>query len=196
MPRTAARFIVILIACLTASLAVVACGSDDSSTSSAAATSTPAPSGGSGTQVALADNPDLGQILVDADGRTLYLFEKDDAGDESYCSGECAKAWPPLTTKGDPQAGSGLDASKLTSFTRDDGTTQVSYADHPLYYYAGDQKAGDTTGNGLNQFGAEWYALTATGETAEGSGGATDDSGGSTTEDSGSSDDSSGGYSY
>lgn len=179
MPRTKARLIFIVITCLAAAVALTACGSDESDNNAdPVTTSTPASGGGSGATVGLADNADLGQIVVDADGRTLYLFEKDDEGDESYCDGECAKAWPPLTTKGKPQAGSGLDSSQLTSFARDDGTTQVAYAGHPLYYYAGDQNPGDTTGNDLDQFGAEWYALTASGEAAEDSGGEAEDSSG------------------
>lgn len=193
MPRTNKRLILILIACLTASLALVACGSDDTGSAGPSTTSVPVAGGGSGGTVDLADNQDLGQILVDADGRTLYLFEKDDEGDESYCSGACAKAWPPLTIKAEAQAGGGLDASKLTTFKRDDGTTQVAYADHPLYYYAGDQAPGDANGNELDQFGAEWYALTASGATAEDSGGEPEDSGeDDSSDDSGSS----GGYTY
>ena len=80
------------------------------------------------------------------------------------------------------------DASKLSTTARDDGSTQVVYADHPLYYYAGDQAPGDVTGNGLDQFGAEWYALDSNGETVEGGGASP---GGSTSTTTGG-----GGYSY
>jgi predicted lipoprotein with Yx(FWY)xxD motif len=198
MPRTRARTIVSLVACLGASTALIACGSDDDTTSTEAANpaTAPATSDGSGVEVDLADNAELGQILVDSDGRTLYLFEKDDEGDESYCSGECANAWPPLITKGEPQAGSGIDASKVTTFTRDDGTTQVSYADHPLYYYAGDQAPGDTTGNELDQFGAEWYALTASGDATEDSGSDSADESGADDSSASSSDEPGSGYDY
>ncbi|MFL5870585.1 MAG: hypothetical protein ACJ75R_05850 [Solirubrobacterales bacterium] len=168
MPAPASSFrIGLAVACLAGSLALVACGSNDSSSTSTAAPS--AAASGSGTAVALGSGGDLGQILVAGDGRTLYLFEKDDEGDESYCSGECAKDWPPYTTKGAPAAGDGVDASQLTTFKRDDGTTQVAYADHPLYYFSGDKAPGDTNGNGLDEFGAEWYSLTADGQPAEGS---------------------------
>jgi predicted lipoprotein with Yx(FWY)xxD motif len=105
----------------------------------------------------------LGDILVDAKGMTLYLFEKD-TGTTSTCSGQCATFWPPLTTKGAPKAGSGADADKLSTSKRSDGTTQVTYNGHPLYYYAPDQKPGDTTGQGLNVFGATWYVLSPAGE--------------------------------
>jgi predicted lipoprotein with Yx(FWY)xxD motif len=158
-PRT-----LIAVACLVGSLGLAACGSGDDTTSTAAA---PAPSG-SAAVIDLGDNSDLGQILVDGSGRTLYLFEKDDEGDESYCSGDCAEEWPPLTTKGQPQAGDGVDAAKLTTFQREDGSTQVAYDDHPLYLYAGDESAGDANGNGIDDFGAEWYALDAGGQTVEG----------------------------
>lgn len=178
-----------------ATLALAACGSGDSTgtTTSSASTAAAASVGDGNGTVDLADNKALGtQILVDGKGRTLYLFEKDDSADESYCDGACAKAWPPLTAVGTVTAGDGLDASKLTTFDRDDGTTQVAYAGHPLYYYAGDKAPGDVNGNGLDQFGAEWYALDAGGNTVEGGGSG---SGTDTTSGAGSSSDSTGGYS-
>jgi len=186
VPRTLSRRIPIALIPLAAALALAACGSSNSSSTTAASTGSTAASAGSGAAVDQADNSNLGAtILVDGDGRTLYLFEKDQGG-KSSCSGACAQAWPPYTTKGQPQAGDGVDASKLSTTTRDDGSTQVVYADHPLYYYAGDQAPGDATGNGLNQFGAEWYALDSGGQTVEGGGGSSG----------GSSSGSGGGYSY
>jgi predicted lipoprotein with Yx(FWY)xxD motif len=116
--------------------------------------------------VDVADNPELGQVLVDSQGRTMYLFEKDES-DESYCNGSCAKTWPPVTTQGMPKAGSGVSASKLTTLKRDDGTTQVVFDGHPLYLYASDTKPGDANGNGVDQFGAEWYGLHPSGEKTE-----------------------------
>ena len=187
MRRELSRRIPIAAIPLAAVLAVAGCGSSSSSSTTAASTPSTAASGGSGAAVDQADNGNLGAILVDGDGRTLYLFEKDQGG-KSSCSGACAQAWPPYTTKGQPQAGDGVDASKLSTTTRDDGSTQVVYADHPLYYYAGDQAPGDVTGNGLDQFGAEWYALDSNGETVEGGGAS---SGGSTSTTTGG-----GGYSY
>lgn len=179
-----------------ASVALVACGNNnDSSTTAAATTSTTASSSSSGgtADVSLADAGDLGRVLIGPDGKTLYLFDKDTSGDASTCSGACAAAWPPLTVKGNATAGDGVDASKLTTFKRDDGGTQVAYNGHPLYFYAGDAQPGDTNGNNLDQFGAEWYALTAAGDSV-GAGAASsgDDMGSSstTTTDTGS------GYSY
>jgi predicted lipoprotein with Yx(FWY)xxD motif len=104
----------------------------------------------------------LGKILVDSRGRSLYLFEKD-TGSKSTCSGACASAWPPFRTNGTPKAGSGVTASLLGTTTRSDGNDEVTYNGHPLYYYAGDQKAGDTNGQDLNQFGAPWYVVSPAG---------------------------------
>ncbi|MEK6271933.1 MAG: hypothetical protein AABM42_04715 [Actinomycetota bacterium] len=147
------------------------CGGDDSSPSygdSGSSRSTGASSGGGAATVAVADNPQLGEILVDGEGRTLYLFEKDESN-ASNCNGECAKVWPPYTTKGGPKAGEGADAAKPGTLKRDDGSTQVTYNEAPLYLYANDNQAGEANGNELDQFGAEWYALHPSGEKAEGS---------------------------
>jgi predicted lipoprotein with Yx(FWY)xxD motif len=103
----------------------------------------------------------LGRILVDAQGRTLYLFMKDAHG-KSACAGACAKGWPPLLTSGKPKAGKGAEAKLLGTTVRKSGT-QVTYAGHPLYMYAGDTKAGQTNGEGSKAFGAAWYALAASG---------------------------------
>ncbi|MEU0565417.1 phosphatase PAP2 family protein [Nonomuraea sp. NPDC005983] len=100
----------------------------------------------------------LGKILADAHGRTLYLFEAD-KGTSSTCYSACASAWPPLTTTGRPQAGSGVSPALLGTSTRTDHTTQVTYNGHPLYSFLSDAKPGDTTGQGLNSFGAKWYVL-------------------------------------
>ncbi|UGS34944.1 COG4315 family predicted lipoprotein [Capillimicrobium parvum] len=104
----------------------------------------------------------LGRILVDSQGRSLYLFEKD-TGTASTCYGACASLWPPLTVSGSPKASAGIVASKLATTKRKDGQTEVAYNGHPLYYYAGDRKPGDTTGEGLDQFGAAWDVVATTG---------------------------------
>jgi predicted lipoprotein with Yx(FWY)xxD motif len=100
----------------------------------------------------------LGRVLVDGRGRSLYLFEKDRRG-RSACSGACATYWPPLLTKGKPVAGAGARQSLLGVIRRPDGTTQVTYAGHPLYRFALDTKPGQTHGEGLHDFGAGWYVL-------------------------------------
>lgn len=136
-------------------LAIAGCGG---SSSNANANSSTNPSG---TTVNVRSTS-LGKILVDSRGRTLYLFEKD-TGSNSTCSGACASAWPPFRTSGTPKAGSGVTASLLGTTARSDGNDEVTYNGHPLYYYAGDQKAGDTNGQDLNQFGAAWYVLSPAG---------------------------------
>ena len=100
----------------------------------------------------------LGEILVDGQGRTLYLFEADKAG-KSECNGGCASAWPPYLGGGNQQAGTGVTGALLGTTIRRDGATQVNYGGHPLYHYAGDKQPGDVTGQALDQFGAKWYAL-------------------------------------
>jgi predicted lipoprotein with Yx(FWY)xxD motif len=105
----------------------------------------------------------LGKILVDGQGRTLYLFQAD-KGTTSKCSGACTGIWPPLTTKGKPMAGSGLQAAKLGTARRSDGKLGVTYNGHPLYTYAGDSSPGQTTGEESKDFGAEWDVLSAAGD--------------------------------
>ena len=142
-------------------IGVAACGDSGGDSSSAAA---PAPSSSAAT-VEL-ENTGFGRVLADGDGRTLYLFEKD-KGRESTCFGACAAAWPPLTTSGKPQAAKGIAAAKLGTISRGGGVEEVTYNGHPLYFYAGDSGPGQTNGQGLDQFGAEWYVLSAAGSKVE-----------------------------
>jgi predicted lipoprotein with Yx(FWY)xxD motif len=104
----------------------------------------------------------LGQILVDGSGRTLYLFEKDQPN-QSACSGGCAAAWPVDQSSGTAKAGSGAQASMLGTIRRGDGTTQVTYNHHPLYYYSGDSGSRQQNGQGLNAFGANWFVVAPSG---------------------------------
>jgi predicted lipoprotein with Yx(FWY)xxD motif len=164
---------------LLAVLALVAagCGSDSSSsggayggtggsgsdtTSTASSETAPAPSGGDGI-VSAAKVGDLGTILVDSEGLTLYDFHKD-KGSTSSCYGACASAWPPLLTDGDPQAQGAAQRSMLGTTKRKDGTVQVTYNGWPLYTYVGDQGPGEANGNDFSQFGAQWYALMPNGQ--------------------------------
>ena len=105
----------------------------------------------------------LGRVVVDGRGRTLYLFEKDRRG-RSACSGACAAYWPPLLTHGRPIATGGAKRSLLGMIRRADGTSQVTYAGHPIYRFTGDTGRGQTSGEGLKDFGAGWYALTPAGK--------------------------------
>jgi predicted lipoprotein with Yx(FWY)xxD motif len=109
-------------------------------------------------------NNKLGSILVDQEGRTLYLFAQD-SGTTSTCTNACAVAWPPLRSDAQPTvAGSGTDPSLIGTTPRSDGSPQVTYEGHPLYLYKGDQNAGDANGQGVNAFGAAWYVLSPAGD--------------------------------
>jgi predicted lipoprotein with Yx(FWY)xxD motif len=120
-----------------AALAVAGCGGGSSGGSASAAATTSTPSGGSAT-VDSASVGGLGTVLVDSQGRTLYLFQKDSSG-KSACLGACATAWPPLRASGKPTVGSAL------------------------YTFAGDQSAGQVTGQGSTAFGGSWFVLNTSG---------------------------------
>jgi predicted lipoprotein with Yx(FWY)xxD motif len=105
----------------------------------------------------------VGTILVDSKGITLYDFVKD-KGMASACYGACAALWPPLLTTGKPIAGPGVRASLLGTTKRKDGKLEVTYGGHPLYYFVTDRKPGQTTGQGVNQFGGPWWVLSAAGK--------------------------------
>ncbi len=160
-------------------LAATGCGSSNDSNansgsaygsgeeSTAKTTSSGPQSGGRPAVITAASAPKLGRLIVDSEGFTLYDFHKD-KGTTSACYGACAKVWPPLLTEGNPQAGEGAIAAKLGTTQRKDGTTQVTYAGHPLYTYEADTRPGDAKGNDFSSFGGEWYALQPSGEEAEG----------------------------
>jgi predicted lipoprotein with Yx(FWY)xxD motif len=160
-------------------LALAGCGGggDSSSGSGGAygggetseATTKPAASestGGSAAVVSATAVGDLGKVIVDSQGMTLYNFHKDKGGKPS-CYEACAKAWPPLTTAGKPEAGEGAMAAKLGTVERTDGTMQVTYAGWPLYTFVEDKKPGEANGNDVSAFGAQWYALLPNGEEPE-----------------------------
>jgi predicted lipoprotein with Yx(FWY)xxD motif len=157
--------IMVVIGIAVVAFAVAACGGTSGGGYGGGGGSTASSSSGKGS-VALASTK-LGKVLVDGHGRTLYLFEAD-KGAMSKCDGACASAWPPLTTSGKPAAGAGVVAAKLGTAKRADGTTAVTYNGHPLYTYAGDGAPGQTTGEGLTDYGAPWYALSAAGKTVVG----------------------------
>jgi predicted lipoprotein with Yx(FWY)xxD motif len=115
-----------------------------------------------GAKVAIARSS-LGKILVDSKGKTLYDFPPD-KGTTSVCYGACAALWPPFTTSGKPVAGPGVRQSLLGTTRRKDGKLEVTYNRHPLYYYVADRKAGQTTGQGLNQFGGPWWVISPAGK--------------------------------
>jgi predicted lipoprotein with Yx(FWY)xxD motif len=150
----------------TAALAATACGGSSPSTAAASPSPSPATSPASSPAAAAATikvaTTGLGQILVDGNGMTVYLFVAD-TGTSSTCYTSCAALWPPVLTTGAPQAGAGANASLLGTTTRTDGKIEVTYGGHPLYYFVQDKSAGDTTGQGVNSFGALWWVLSAAG---------------------------------
>jgi predicted lipoprotein with Yx(FWY)xxD motif len=166
---------------LIAGIAAIAagCGSSDDGTGggggggyaskgggAAADTTAPSPEKTGAAVVSAASVPKLGRLIVDSKGHTLYDFHKD-KGTSSSCYGGCEALWPPLSTEGEPQAGNGAEASKLGTTRRKDGSTQVTYAGHPLYTYAEDKGPGEANGNDIDSFGAEWYALEPSGSEPE-----------------------------
>jgi predicted lipoprotein with Yx(FWY)xxD motif len=150
-------------------LVLAACGGSSYGGNKSPSTSAqPAPSAtASATTVISAKSSSLGTFLVDAKGRTLYLWDADH-GAMSTCDGECAQDWPPLTTNAKPKAGAGVKASLLGTSKRADGTEEVTYAGHPLYHYAGDTAAGQATGQGSGAFGAPWWVVSPAGRALTG----------------------------
>ena len=120
-----------------------------------------APSAETGSATISLSKTALGDIIVEDEGKTVYAFSPDSAG-KPTCYDQCADNWPPVTAEDGATltAGPGLDASKLTTVDRTDGTKQVKYGDWPLYYFSGDSKAGDTNGQGV---ATKWYVVDATG---------------------------------
>jgi predicted lipoprotein with Yx(FWY)xxD motif len=150
------------------SVVVAACGSSSSTTAAAGAggsatssTATAIPAAAKGVTIGTAKGAD-GTYLTGAGGRALYLWVADSGG-KSSCSGSCAKAWPPLTTKGKAIAGKGVQASQLGTTKRSDGSTQVTYKGHPLYYFIEDKSKGSINGQGSDAFGADWWLVSPSG---------------------------------
>jgi len=119
----------------------------------------------------------LGRVVSDSRGFVLYMF-LGDKGKRSSCYGSCAAYWPAVLTKATPKASAGAKSGLLGTTRRKDGKLQVTYAGHPLYRFALDSKAGQTKGEGLDDFGAHWYAVSAAGKKVVVS---TEDHGGTTT---------------
>jgi predicted lipoprotein with Yx(FWY)xxD motif len=154
------RPLVALVALATVGLLAAGCGSNNSGSGGGGgygggSAPTTAPSGAATVSAA---STSLGTILVDGSGRTLYLFQKDQPN-QSACAGACAAAWPVDSSSGTPKAGSGVTASLLGTIKRSDNRTQVTYHQHPLYYYSGDSGAGQQNGQGVDAFGAKWFVV-------------------------------------
>jgi predicted lipoprotein with Yx(FWY)xxD motif len=162
------RFLTVLAAA--AALAFAGCGGDDDDSGDEAAaggetetataveetTETQPAQAAAGTTIKLADS-EFGQILFDDTDQAIYLFEKEKS-DRSECYGACAEAWPPVLTEGEPQAAQGVKQGLLGTTQRDDGSTQVTYNGHPLYYYVDDGK-GEVKCHNVNEFGGLWLVV-------------------------------------
>jgi predicted lipoprotein with Yx(FWY)xxD motif len=154
---------------LSAAVVVAACSSGATSSSAAAPAASPAggssssagASSSSGTVITTAKSS-AGTVLATSSGRAVYLWAKD-TGDMSNCNGACAGAWPPVTTTGTATASGGATASDIGTITRSDGTKQVTYDGHPLYYFSGDSGPGTASGQGSDAFGAKWWLVAPTG---------------------------------
>lgn len=153
-------------------LTLAACGSSSRSsyttTPSSPASSAPSSSSGDAETIGTSTGS-MGTYLTGDGGRAVYLWVADH-GAASSCTSACASVWPPVTTDGAPKAGSGVTASDLGTIKRADGSTQVTYGGHPLYYYAPDASKGQTSGQGSNSFGAKWWLVSPAGSAITGSG--------------------------
>lgn len=162
-------------------LLLAACSSGGGATPSAAAPETPAPASeapvseapaseapasaaAGGAVTVMVATTDLGDILVDGEGRTLYMFKPDEAGTPT-CYEDCEANWPPLTVTGEVTVGEGLDAATFTTIARTDGSMQVKAGNWPLYYFKNDAAPGDINGQDINDV---WYVVSPTGEPVEG----------------------------
>jgi predicted lipoprotein with Yx(FWY)xxD motif len=141
------------------SLILGGCGDDDSAATKTAPAATGSVQVAAGAAIKATESAKLGAILTDATGFTLYTFDTDQEGTgKSACTGGCAGTWPPaITTAAKLEKVAGL-SGELGTITRDDGSKQITYAGHPLYRFSGDQKAGDTNGDGV---GGVWHAAKA-----------------------------------
>lgn len=165
------------IATVAAGLLITGCGDDDDDSGSAAGTTgaeasaPPSPestaelASGTGTVIKSSDSG-YGTVLFDGKDQAIYLFDKE-TGPRSECYGDCAAAWPPVLTEGGPQPSGDVDAGLLGTIQRDDGTTQVTYKDQPLYYYA-HEGPGQVLCQNVEEFGGLWLVVKPSGEPVEG----------------------------
>lgn len=177
---TVVRRPVVLLSLAASALLVAGCGSSSGSSASAtAAVQAPASSAAAVTATAggvtlQTRTGPLGTYLTDQAGRTVYLFAAD-TGSTSTCDATCVAYWPPLT--GSATAGSGVQQSALGASARSDGSKQVTYDGHPLYYFAGDKSPGSTAGQGSTGSGAKWWVVGADGRAITSAGGSAATSG-------------------
>jgi predicted lipoprotein with Yx(FWY)xxD motif len=146
-----------------AASAYPATNQQSSTAASTTTASTTPPASGTAVAVTAKHASKLGTILAAGSKKlTVYMFEGD-KGASSSCSGACASVWPPVTTSGNPTASGAASSAGLGTITRSDGTTQVTYKGHPLYFFARDKDSGDAYGQGVKGFGSDWYVLSPSG---------------------------------
>jgi predicted lipoprotein with Yx(FWY)xxD motif len=165
VPRLVKRLVPLLAAlaaALLTTLVTAACSSGGSSSSSSTPAATSTPTGSAAALVITTKSGSAGSFLTNGSGRAVYMWAKDGM-DKSECSGACASAWPPVLASGTVTAAGGAVAKDLGSITRSDGSKQVTYDGHPLYYFAGDTGPGTTNGQGSNGFGAKWWLVAPSG---------------------------------
>jgi predicted lipoprotein with Yx(FWY)xxD motif len=155
------RLLLLVAAVAGVGITATACGSGAASTGTYGGPANPAPSAKTVAAIST-HSTKLGNVLAGPDGRSVYLFEKDH-GMASSCSGACASVWPAVTSASAVAVSGMAQRALLGTTQRSDGATQVTYAGHPLYYFAGDHAPGDVAGQGLNDFGAGWYVVAANG---------------------------------
>jgi len=143
-------------------LAAAACSSSGSSSSSAPPSAAAPASSAASSTVITTKTSSGGSYLTNSAGRAIYLFMADSTG-KSTCDGACASAWPPVLASGQPTASGGVQASDLGTIIRSDGTKQVTYDGHPLYYFVGDTGPGTDKGQGVDGFGAKWWLVAPSG---------------------------------
>lgn len=181
MSATGARRVVIGLTALVCVIGLTACGSESDAakgTTGATSSSSPDPgAAGSGVTITMGST-DLGDVMVDGEGNTLYVFTPDGTG-KPTCTTSCADAWPPLITKGEPSV-EGIGSGVISTVETADGSTQATASGQPLYTYAGDSAPGDTAGQGS---GGTWYVVAKDGslikDDAADAADSTDSSGGS-----------------
>lgn len=164
----------ILLGAAVIALVAAACGNDDGDSEASDPTTSAKPAAVLQTSTI----EPFGEVLTDAKGLTLYFFDKDEpVKPKSTCNGQCATNWPPLLTSEGSGVADGLDASLLGETVRDDGKTQYTYNSRPLYRFVGDQKSGDTNGQGV---GGTWHIAGADGNAVTAAAAATTTTAGAT----------------
>ena len=144
-----------------ATLLAAACGSSGTSSSAGTPTTSGSAAATSSTVISTAPSS-AGPVLINGSGHAVYLWAKD-TKDVSACTGACAGAWPPVQATGTVTAAGSAKSSDLGTITRSDGTKQVTYDGHPLYYFSGDSAAGQANGQGSDNFGAKWWLVAPSG---------------------------------